>query len=284
MAVNDCACVKKGDGRMRIEGIGAGAVPAVGNRAQLVDATSKSLQKQIENAQKQMQALAKNDQLSPEDKMKKRQELQKQITDLNQQLRQHEIELRKKQTEEAREQRERERGEHETDREKEQEQMCAISKEGMSALLSADFAMKQAEKGDGVVTRMKGETRVLAGEIKQDKSRGVGTAKKEEKLSDLEKRIDDAVGGQIKTLAEANKKLADTSEEEYEKRLRDEKKAGEDDRQAGNENVGKAVGSEGAAKTDAAEGAWKAKNQDEEALAQRMKREQGPGQTIDEQL
>lgn len=260
---------------MRVEGINAGSASALKSGAQAVDAISKSLQKQIENAQKQMQDLAKNEQMSPEDKMKKRQELQKQISDLNQQLRQHEVELRRKQAEEARQKREREAQENGLDKqEREREQKGGFSKEGMNAMLAADSAIKQAGTGGSVVTRMEGEKHVLASEIKTDRSRGVNTAKKEEKLSDLEKRIDDVIGTQIKTLAEANKKLDEAAEKENGER--------EKDRDA---KESKAAGRAVELKT----GAEIAVSDDDDAaaareLAQKTEKDQRPGQIIDERL
>lgn len=265
---------RKGDRRMRVEGIGAGAAPALKTGTQAVDATSRSLQKQIENAQKQMQELAKNDQMSPEDKMKKRQELQKQITDLEQQLRQHALELQRKQAEEARKKREQEEQERSAGRQKEQEQKGVMSKDSMNAMLSADSAVRQADANGTIVTRMEGEKRVLAGEIRQDKARGINTAKQEEKLSDMEERIRDVTGTQIKTLAEAGKKLQDTSKKEAEDRAKEAGKAEKDEKTGREEDMTYGI-SEGAEEDDA-------KNAAE--LAQKMKKEQMPGQLIDERL
>ena len=259
---------------MRVEGIGAGQASALKTGVQAVDAISKSLQKQIENAQKQMQDLAKNEQMSPEDKMKKRQELQKQITDLNQQLRQHEVELRRKQAQEAREKREREAQESELNKqEREREQRGGFSKERMDAMLSADSAMKQADIGDGIITRLKGEKNVLASEIKMDRSRGVNTAKKEEKLSDLEKRMDDVQSAQIQTLAEADKKLDEAAEEENDDRTKDRKA-----------KDGKAVDRTGELKRGSANGVPGDDATITEEIAQKMEKEQEAGQIIDERL
>ena len=255
---------------MRIEGIHAGAVSAPGG-TKTEDAISKSLQKQIENAQKQMQELAKNEQMSPEDKMKKRQELQKQITDLNGQLRQHEIELRRKQAEEAREKREREAQENGADRaQKEREQEIGFSEDGMNAMLKADSAMRQAHATDGVVTRMKGEKNVLAGEIKQDRSRGVDTTKKEEKLSDMESRIDSTIGAQIKTFAKAGKELNETAEKEYDEQVREKEEEADD--------------LSGAEKTDLKNETSGDDGTPAQELVQKMEKEGRPGQVIDERL
>ena len=257
---------------MRVEGINAGQAPALRAGKKTEDAISMSLQKQIENAQKQMQDLAQNDQMPLEDKMKKRQELQKQITDLNQQLRQHEIELRRKQAEEAREKRAREAQENGS-AEKEQEQGSGISRDSMNALLSADATIRQADAGDRIVTQMKGERNVLAGEIRMDKSRGVNTAKKEERLSDLEKRMDQVTGAQIKTLAGANKKLNETAEKEAGERTKDEKAK---NKKQADENGMPVTGTE----YEAPEGGLLSA----EELAEKMEKEQAPGKVIDERL
>ncbi len=259
---------------MRVEGIHAGSASALKSGAQKVDAISKSLQKQIENAQKQMQDLAKNEQMSPEDKMKKRQELQKQISDLNQQLRQHEMEVRRKQAEEARQKREREAQENGLDKqEKEREQKGGFSKDRMNAMLAADSAIKQASTGGGVVTRMEGEKHVLASEISTDRARGVNTAKKEERLSDLEKRMDDVIGTQIKTLAEANEKLDEVAEKENDEQ--------EKDRDA---KESKATGQAVDLKPDAGIAVPEDDAAMAEELARKTGKDQKPGQIIDERL
>ena len=291
-------CVK-GDRRMRVEGISTGQAPALKTGAQTVDAISKSLQKQIENAQKQLQDLAKNDQMPPEDKMKKRQELQKQISDLNQQLRQHEIELRRKQTEEAREKREREAQKNECEK-REKEQGSGLSKDSMNAMLTADSAVRQAGDTGRTVTRMKGEKSVLASEIRTDRSRGVDTAHKEEKLSDLEKRIDRAVGGQVKKLAEADKKLKDTAQKEYDERTKDKKAGDKDGRTEGKKSgtEGTRTGDAGAADirmkdkkagnpdtwTAEESGVFEKADTLAEEIEQKTKKEQEPGQRIDRRL
>lgn len=61
------------------------------------DATSRAIQKQIQNKQQELQKVSENPNLSPEEKAKKRQAIQQEISNLNLQLRQHQMEQRRAQ-------------------------------------------------------------------------------------------------------------------------------------------------------------------------------------------
>ena len=104
-----------------------------------MDATSKSIQKQIANAQKQLQELSSNDKMPLEEKMKKRQEIQQEISRLQQQLMQHQIEQRKQQAQKA------DLTMQQNQKPKLQEKRNGFSQPGMQAMLSADFSIKQAK-------------------------------------------------------------------------------------------------------------------------------------------
>ena len=184
---------------MNINGISgntSGAPQAGVKRA--VDAQSRAIQKQIEDARKRLQEVSVNKDLSAEEKMKKRQEIQKEISDLNMQLRQHQAEVRKQEQEEKRAASEAAKGNQKTAGEE-----SGISTEGMQAVLSADASMKQAQVQEGTAKKMEGRANVLAAEIKQDGSRGTDTSAKEAELAKARHRAETAEASGMNTLKEA---------------------------------------------------------------------------------
>ena len=64
--------------------------------------------------------------------------------------------------------------------------MGGISQGKMSAMISADSAMKQAQVRGSVATQINGKAGVLESEIAMDKGRGSSTEKKEQELADLQ--------------------------------------------------------------------------------------------------
>lgn len=202
---------------MTVNGVfGAGSymqAKAYGRDSQM-DSVGKNIQKQIENAQKRLQELSSNEELTIEEKMKKRQEIQQEIANLNQQLRQHEIEQRKEQqNREASTMDDMVAGTGKTSEKK----GSGLSQAGMKAMLSADASMKQAHVQGSVVSGMEGKARVLETEIKEDKSRGVDTEKKEEELEDLQANMDNTTAAQISSLTEAVKAMDEAAETDREK-------------------------------------------------------------------
>ncbi len=176
------------------------------------DALSKSLQKQIAEAQQKLQEVSSSQEMSMEEKMQKRQEIQKQIFELQNQLRQHEMELRK----EARQSKNDEMEEMLGGRREEVQttsdgagQTSGVTQAGMEAMISADSALTQAKSQGGVARRLKGDKRVLEGEIKLDAGRGRAVEHKQAALSDLEQRVIQAESSQIRGLQEASEKIAD---------------------------------------------------------------------------
>lgn len=151
------------------------------------DSTSKNLQSQIANAQKQMQELASNKEMSPEAKIEKRKEIQEQINELQNQLRQHQIEQRKENLQKS-------AGSVEDmlggSRHNSQTSVAGtgISSGSMQSILSADSEMTQVKAQGAARAQVKGETKVLKAEIKQDGARGVNVEKKQEKLTRMEGR------------------------------------------------------------------------------------------------
>lgn len=180
---------------MNINGISNRTMQAgQGAGAQETDAYSRNIQRQIADEQKKLQELSSREDMTPEDKMKKRQEIQKEINDLKVQLRQHQMELRK---------------------EKQQAKEPSDSGEdtGMTSMLSADNARKQAKVQGSVAAKMQGQANVLKSEIKLDS--GETAEKKQEQLAAVEQKAMDATASQLNTLGDANKaiKKADRAED-----------------------------------------------------------------------
>ena len=136
---------------------------SIGGNMQM-DSISRNLKNQIANAQKKLQELSSNQELSLEEKMKKRQEIQQEISSLTQQLRQHQIELRKQQQNKSSNSVDELTGADYDDTEKNKgskRQVGGISQGKMSAMISADSAMKQAQVQGSVATQINGKAGVL---------------------------------------------------------------------------------------------------------------------------
>ena len=193
---------------MRINGLnGVNNTQAGGmNMMQANDSVSKNIQNQIANAQKQLQELSSNKEMSIEEKMKKRQEIQQQITDLNNQLRQHQIEQRKEQQAKKSSMDDMLGGSKKT-APKAGKQSTGLSQASMTAIISADSAMAQAQVQGSVATKMEGRAGVLESEIKLDSARGGNVEKKQEELAEVEQKAAEVQSAQMNTLAEANKEL-----------------------------------------------------------------------------
>lgn len=188
---------------MHINGInGAGAQSAPAGTGQAMDAQSKNIRKQIEEAQKKLQEISSSGEISPEEKMKKRQEIQKQISDLRMQLQKHQTEVRRQQQAEKR------AAENQDKVDQKQEgQAAGISMAGMQAVISADNSMKQAKVQNGVAVKMEGRAGVLEAEIKQDGN----TQAKEAELAEAKEKAAAAKSSGIETLQEANEKMSEAA-------------------------------------------------------------------------
>ena len=192
-------------------GIQAGRI----NKPMEMDSFSKSIHNQISNAQKQLQELSENKDMSMEEKMKRRQEIQQQITDLNNQLRQHQIEQRKEQQEKAAKSAEKKDSARKADK------GTGLSQASMTAIISADAAMSQAQVQGSVATRMEGRAGVLAAEIKLDSANGGNVEAKQEKLAKVQQKAVAAGTSQMDTLVSVSKDIeeaanADKTENEKE--------------------------------------------------------------------
>ena len=182
-------------------GIQAGRI----NKPMEMDSFSKSIHNQISNAQKQLQELSENKDMSMEEKMKRRQEIQQQITDLNNQLRQHQIEQRKEQQEKAAKSVEKKESAKKGDK------GTGLSQASMTAIISADAAMSQAQVQGSVATRMEGRAGVLEAEIKQDGSRGGNVEAKQEELAMVQQKAVAVGVSQTNTLASVSKDIEEAA-------------------------------------------------------------------------
>ena len=191
------------------------------NRA--TDSYSRNIQNQITNAQKHLQELSSNEDMTLEEKMKKRQEIQQQISDLNMQLRQHQMEQRraamggqgKQQTKGS------SMGGLLGGTGKAGSKSAGLSQASMTAMISADSAIKQAKVQGSVATKMEGRSGVLQSEIKMDQAIGGNTQKKEEELAEVEQKAQAAVSSQFSTLADANRTMEEAAKEDSRKEKED---------------------------------------------------------------
>ena len=182
-------------------GIQAGRI----NKPMEMDSFSKSINNQIANAQKQLQELSENKDMSMEEKMKRRQEIQQQITDLNNQLRQHQIEQRKEQQEKAAKSAEKKESAKKGDK------GTGLSQASMTAIISADAAMSQAQIQGSVATRMEGRAGVLEAEIKLDSANGGNVEAKQEELAKVQQKAVAVGASQTNTLASVSKDIEEAA-------------------------------------------------------------------------
>ncbi len=179
------------------------------------DPASKNLQQQIDRLQQELKEISANQEMPAETKMKKRQDLQKQISELQIQLRQRQIDAR-------REEREKKKAESSFDDmlgTKEQNgtntvQNVGLSADSMTAMISADKSVKQANAQGSVAAKMEGKAHVLEQEIKLDGARGGDTGAKQSELADLEAKAQSAEASQLSTLAEAGETLQNAAKDE----------------------------------------------------------------------
>lgn len=218
---------------MNINGIGgASASPnttgmTAGKSGQM-DSVSKNLQQQIEKLQNNLKEISSNQEMPADTKMKKRQEIQKQISELQIQLRQHQIDVQ-------REEREKKKEASSFDdllgTKKPETQNnnsgVSLSIDSMSAMISADVSVKQANVQGNTATRMEGRANVLEVEISLDGGRGGSSniGLKEAELADAKEAAQKATSEQLALLAQAGEELKNASEKENtENRTEDKEK------------------------------------------------------------
>lgn len=182
-----------------------------------MDTESKNLQQQIEKLQNDLKEISANADMTTDAKMKKRQEIQKQISELQVQLRQHQIEAK-------REEREKKNDKSSFDDlmgTKKQENQSGnsnigISTDSMTAMISADVSIKQANVQGSTAQKMNGKANVLEMEIQLDSGRGGSSnvEQKEAELADVKEAAQKATSSQFASLAQAGEALKNASENE----------------------------------------------------------------------
>ncbi|MDE5939791.1 MAG: FlxA-like family protein [Lachnospiraceae bacterium] len=207
---------------MNINGVsGAGAsqntAGMTARKSGKMDAESKNLQQQIEKLQNDLKEISANADMTTDAKMKKRQEIQKQISELQVQLRQHQIEAK-------REEREKKNDKSSFDDlmgTKKQENQSGnsnigISTDSMTAMISADVSIKQANVQGSTAQKMNGKANVLEMEIQLDSGRGGSSnvEQKEAELADVKEAAQKATSSQFASLAQAGEALKNASENE----------------------------------------------------------------------
>ena len=201
---------------MRVNGISnnvSASGISSGNVGMQTDSYTKNIQKQIADAQQRLQNLSANQDLSLEEKMKKRQEIQQEIANLNQQLRQHQIELRKEQQNNQADSADQGITEQKNTSSGKD---AGLSQAGMQSLISADSSIKLAGVQQSTATRLDGKARVLKSEIKQDEGKG-NTEKKEQELSSIQEKAQQAQNIQMSILADGSKSVKEVEETDHEK-------------------------------------------------------------------
>ena len=207
---------------MTINGMnGAGTQIGKMGMNQATDSYSRNIQNQIANAQRQLQELASNEDMALEEKMKKRQEIQQQISDLNMQLRQHQMEQRRaamggseKQKAKGSSMDDMLGGAGNAGGTKAGSKGAGLSQASMTAMISADSAIKQAKVQGSVATKMEGKSRILQSEIKLDQAIGGDTQKKEEELAQVEQKAQAAASSQLSTLSDAGRVMEEAAKAE----------------------------------------------------------------------
>ncbi len=90
-------------------------------------------------------------------------------------------------------------------------------------MISADSSMKQAKSQGTVVTKLKGEARVTAREIKTDLERGGNVGAKQELLANVNQSVEKAEGWQFKELRKANHAVLQAAKSEIEQAKKENK-------------------------------------------------------------
>lgn len=203
---------------MTVNGInGMNTQPAMGGAGAgaQTDPASKNLQQQIDRLQQELKEISANQEMPAETKMKKRQDLQKQISELQIQLRQRQIDAKREERKKKQEANSFDdmlgtKGQNKTNA----AQNVGLSADSMTAMISADKSVKQANMQGSVAAKMEGKAGVLESEIALDSARGGDTSAKQSELADLEAKAQAAEASQLSTLAQAGETLQDAAKDE----------------------------------------------------------------------
>lgn len=201
---------------MTVGGVnGMNTQPAMGGTGEgaQADPVSKNLQQQIDHLQQELKEISANQEMPAEAKMKKRQELQKQISELQIQLKQRQIEVKREEREKKKEEGSFDdllgtKAQNKTNA----AQNVGLSADSMTAMISADKSVKQANVQGSVATKMEGKANVLEVEIQLDSARGGDTSAKQAELSDVKATAQTAEASQMSTLAKAGETLKEAAQ------------------------------------------------------------------------
>ncbi|WP_438431427.1 FlxA-like family protein [Gorillibacterium sp. sgz500922] len=194
---------------MRIQAGSAGSATGVQPGGSSADSQLKAIQSQIQDTQQRLQELSANKELSKEAKDARRKELQEQLQTLNQQLMQRKAEILEERRQKVAEA---SRSQEAPQAKTEEEQARQESLASLQSTVDISANLQQMKFKHSVKTSLEGQAHVLGAEIKADRSRGVLSSNKVDKLSDLNSRIHkvnmDLSGG----VSKINKKLKETQE------------------------------------------------------------------------
>lgn len=236
---------------MTVNGInGTGAQPATGGAgaAGQSDPACKNLQQQIERLQQELKEISANQETPAETKMKKRQELQKQTSALQIQLRQRQIEAKREES--SFDDLLGAKGQGGSNA----AQSVGLSADSMTAMISADQSVKQANVQGSTATKMNGKANVLETEITLDSARGGDTSQKQAELSDAAAAAQKAEASQLSTLAEASEALQNAAKNEKSDKRTDANREEKDISEAGDAAAERQMdGAAGAVGSEAAE-------------------------------
>ncbi|OFI01421.1 hypothetical protein CLOACE_21460 [Clostridium acetireducens DSM 10703] len=175
------------------------------------DSVVKGIEKQIKIVQKQMVKISENESLSAEQKLDMKKDLREQLDELNEQLMKRNMEVQKQEREKKEE-----KLQKQVQNQSIQDEYTVNDSEGVN-LISLSSSLKQVSIQNAVNTKMKGQARVLASEIKLDEGRGLDVTNKKEELSQTNSKIEN-INKQIQnTLKDVNDKIKKGNEQVKEK-------------------------------------------------------------------
>jgi hypothetical protein len=151
------------------------------------DSIIENIQRQILNLQEQLKSISQDKKLSAKEKAEKQKQLQEEITLLKQQLTERQLEIQK----ESREKQSNRRQKNIPNSTSTQSvNPGLISSDQLQSLLLAGNATSQIKTANSIQSKMKGESGVLKGEIKQDQLRGVDVTRKSKQLAHIQAKIE----------------------------------------------------------------------------------------------
>jgi len=165
------------------------------------DNAIKGIEKQIKSIQEQMSKLSEKEGTSHEEKIDMQKKLKEQLEELNKKLIQITIESQQK---------EREKTGKEMQQQVQDDDSVSNIREKNLILLSS--SLKQISLQSSIGTKMKGEARVLASEIKLDEGRGLDVTSKKEDLAEINLKVENINKKMEEKLKTVNEKINKSNE------------------------------------------------------------------------